>query len=128
MFGEFTYHPFNEPKLTFLVVHILQLLLSPSSTCPWNSLETPQHGHVKAHSLQTSQNGFPGVSSDLVTNPTLLMIAGQTFEGGVSSRPDAEAHGAYAFCALGCLSILGDPHIVIPKYEHTLPPKIALLI
>ncbi|CAG8957238.1 hypothetical protein HYFRA_00009440 [Hymenoscyphus fraxineus] len=40
----------------------------------------------------------------------------QTFEGGFSSRPDAEAHGAYAFCALGCLCIIGDPHVVIPKY------------
>lgn len=40
----------------------------------------------------------------------------QTFEGGISSRPDAEAHGAYAFCALACLCILGEPHIMIPKY------------
>ncbi|TAQ88026.1 hypothetical protein B7494_g3645 [Chlorociboria aeruginascens] len=29
----------------------------------------------------------------------------QTFEGGISAQPDAEAHGGYAFCALGCLSI-----------------------
>jgi len=40
----------------------------------------------------------------------------QTFEGGMSARPDVEAHGAYAFCALACLSILGDPHEIIPKY------------
>ncbi|EPE27026.1 Terpenoid cyclase/Protein prenyltransferase [Glarea lozoyensis ATCC 20868] len=40
----------------------------------------------------------------------------QTFEGGISGRPDAEAHGAYAFCALACLCIIDDPHIVIPKY------------
>ncbi|KAI1004342.1 Protein farnesyltransferase subunit beta [Podosphaera aphanis] len=40
----------------------------------------------------------------------------QTFEGGISARPDAEAHGAYAFCALACLCILDEPHISIPQY------------
>ncbi|KAL3303001.1 protein farnesyltransferase subunit beta [Colletotrichum asianum] len=40
----------------------------------------------------------------------------QTFEGGISGKPDGEAHGAYAFCALGCLSILDTPHRIIPKY------------
>lgn len=40
----------------------------------------------------------------------------QTFEGGISSAPQAEAHGAYAFCALACLSMLGPPHVMIPKY------------
>ncbi|TLD14434.1 uncharacterized protein PgNI_04205 [Pyricularia grisea] len=40
----------------------------------------------------------------------------QTFEGGISGQPDAEAHGAYAFCALGCLSLLGTPSETIPKY------------
>ncbi|KAH6678798.1 prenyltransferase and squalene oxidase [Plectosphaerella plurivora] len=40
----------------------------------------------------------------------------QTYEGGISGRPDAEAHGAYAFCALACLSILDYPHRSIPKY------------
>ncbi|KAJ5596463.1 hypothetical protein N7450_002921 [Penicillium hetheringtonii] len=33
----------------------------------------------------------------------------QTFEGGISGSPGSEAHGAYAFCALACLSILGPP-------------------
>ncbi|KAL8638461.1 MAG: hypothetical protein Q9228_004393 [Teloschistes exilis] len=40
----------------------------------------------------------------------------QTYEGGVSSSPQTEAHGAYAFCALACLSILGPPHDIIPRY------------
>ncbi|PFH57572.1 hypothetical protein XA68_14850 [Ophiocordyceps unilateralis] len=40
----------------------------------------------------------------------------QTYEGGVSAKPGVEAHGAYAFCALGCLSILGSPHQTVPKY------------
>lgn len=30
--------------------------------------------------------------------------------------PGVEAHGAYAFCALGCLSIIDSPHRIIPKY------------
>ncbi len=41
--------------------------------------------------------------------------AGQTFEGGISGKPDAEAHGAYAFCALGCLAILDAPHHIFPR-------------
>ncbi|PHH65998.1 hypothetical protein CDD81_946 [Ophiocordyceps australis] len=40
----------------------------------------------------------------------------QTFEGGVSAKPGVEAHGAYAFCALGCLSILDSPHRSVAKY------------
>ncbi|KAI6245499.1 Protein farnesyltransferase subunit beta [Erysiphe necator] len=40
----------------------------------------------------------------------------QTFEGGISARPDAEAHGAYTFCALACLCMLGEPYKVIPQY------------
>jgi prenyltransferase beta subunit len=48
--------------------------------------------------------------------------AGQTFEGGISAKPDIEAHGAYAFCALACLCILGDPHVIVPKYA-SLPSR-----
>ncbi|KAM0794710.1 CaaX farnesyltransferase beta subunit Ram1 [Usnea florida] len=40
----------------------------------------------------------------------------QTFEGGISGAPQTEAHGAYAFCVLACLCILGPPHKIIPKY------------
>ncbi|KAL8948562.1 MAG: hypothetical protein Q9222_005258 [Ikaeria aurantiellina] len=40
----------------------------------------------------------------------------QTFEGGISGSPQTEAHGAYAFCALACLSILGAPHVMISGY------------
>ena len=40
---------------------------------------------------------------------------GQTFEGGISGQPNAEAHGAYAFCALGCLALLDDPRHTIPR-------------
>jgi protein farnesyltransferase subunit beta len=44
-----------------------------------------------------------------------LMVSGQTFEGGIAARPDAEAHGAYAFLAVASLCILGEPHVTIPK-------------
>ncbi|KJZ71145.1 hypothetical protein HIM_09444 [Hirsutella minnesotensis 3608] len=40
----------------------------------------------------------------------------QTYEGGVSAKPGVEAHGAYVFCALGCLSILDSPHRSVPRY------------
>lgn len=49
--------------------------------------------------------------------PSLIIHRkGQTHEGGVSAKPGIEAHGAYAFCALGCLSILDSPHRSIPRY------------
>jgi protein farnesyltransferase subunit beta len=41
----------------------------------------------------------------------------QTFEGGIgASTAGNEAHGAYAFLALGTLSLLGPPHETISKY------------
>ncbi|KAK5994983.1 Protein farnesyltransferase subunit beta [Cladobotryum mycophilum] len=40
----------------------------------------------------------------------------QTYEGGVSAKPGVEAHGAYAFCALGCLSIIDTPHRSVGRY------------
>ncbi|KAK5119746.1 hypothetical protein LTR85_007322 [Meristemomyces frigidus] len=40
----------------------------------------------------------------------------QTYEGGIAGAPTNEAHGAYAFCALACLSIVDAPHKSIPKY------------
>lgn len=40
----------------------------------------------------------------------------QTYEGGIGGAPTNEAHGAYAFCALACLSIMDAPHISVPKY------------
>lgn len=54
--------------------------------------------------------------TSLLTNLPEWLSRCQTFEGGLSCRPDVEAHGAYAFCVLACLCILGDPHIMIPKY------------
>ncbi|EJT80049.1 farnesyltransferase subunit beta [Gaeumannomyces tritici R3-111a-1] len=54
--------------------------------------------------------------ANLFTNLGDYVRRCQTFEGGISGQPDAEAHGAYAFCALGCLSLLGSPDEMISKY------------
>jgi len=51
---------------------------------------------------------------------TDLVRPGQTFEGGISGSPGVEAHGAYAFCALACLSIIGPPEETIARYEFLL--------
>ncbi|KAJ5438429.1 uncharacterized protein N7458_009427 [Penicillium daleae] len=42
----------------------------------------------------------------------------QSFEGGISGSPGVEAHGAYAFCSLACLSILGPPEETIPRHMN----------
>jgi protein farnesyltransferase subunit beta len=43
----------------------------------------------------------------------------QTYEGGIGATPGDEAHGAYAFLAMGCLSMIDAPHKIIPKYLDT---------
>lgn len=40
----------------------------------------------------------------------------QTYEGGIAASPGNEAHGAYAFCALACLCIIGPPGTTITTY------------
>jgi len=40
----------------------------------------------------------------------------QTYEGGISGTPGNEAHGAYVFCALGCLCLLGPPDKTLRRY------------
>ncbi|KAK7179660.1 hypothetical protein DPSP01_011591 [Paraphaeosphaeria sporulosa] len=40
----------------------------------------------------------------------------QAFDGGISAAPGNEAHGAYAFCGLGALAILGPPKQTLHKY------------
>lgn len=51
---------------------------------------------------------------------------GQTYEGGISDSPDHEAHGAYVFCALACLCIIGEPQEVLPKCVLELLPIFLL--
>ena len=62
-------------------------------------------------------NGSPSVS-ELVSSAkttTNRLIQGQTYEGGIAGSPGTEAHGAYAFCALACLCILGRPRDMLSK-------------
>jgi len=40
----------------------------------------------------------------------------QSFEGGIGAAPNNEAHGAYAFCGLACLSIIGPPQKSVARY------------
>ncbi|KAF4310962.1 Prenyltransferase/squalene oxidase [Botryosphaeria dothidea] len=53
----------------------------------------------------------------------------QTFEGGLGGAPTNEAHGAYAFCGLACLCILGAPfdtlnrHLDLPALTHWLSSR-----
>ncbi|KAI1265346.1 prenyltransferase [Xylariaceae sp. FL1019] len=54
--------------------------------------------------------------ANLFTDLAAYVRRCQTFEGGISARPGAEAHGAYAFCALGCLAVLDAPNRIFPKY------------
>lgn len=46
----------------------------------------------------------------------------QTYEGGIGSAPDNEAHGAYAFCSLACLCLMDAPHKSINKWLNV--PKL----
>lgn len=50
----------------------------------------------------------------------------QTYEGGIGGAPSNEAHGAYAFCALACLSIIEPPSKSIPSTLH-MPSLISWL-
>lgn len=46
----------------------------------------------------------------------MLTETGQTYEGGIAADPGLEAHGAYTFCGLACLCILGEASKMIQKY------------
>ncbi|KAL9603328.1 MAG: hypothetical protein Q9179_002241 [Wetmoreana sp. 5 TL-2023] len=73
-------------------------------------LSLPPDAPARQAGLETFVDGLPEYFSRC-----------QTYEGGISGAPQTEAHGAYAFCALACLSILGAPHEIIPKYRQLLP-------
>lgn len=83
-------------------------------------LELPPNAPARAKGLCTFLDGLPEYLSRCPYRPIpqeamLTLEPGQTFEGGISGAPQTEAHGAYAFCALACLCILGPPHEMIPK-------------
>lgn len=82
----------------------------------WTCLPTRRREHTGGrHSLTACPSGLPDVRRNGSLNMHALILAGQTYEGGISGKPDAEAHGAYAFCALACLCILGEPQEMIPQ-------------
>ncbi|KAK5002708.1 hypothetical protein LTR28_011086 [Elasticomyces elasticus] len=84
---------------------------------------------LSIHSLLNLPISLPECSPAYNTNPstadapaTFLTNLGpwiqscQTYEGGIAGAPSNEAHGAYAFCALACLCIMGPPHHTIPRF------------
>ncbi|QIW98714.1 hypothetical protein AMS68_004232 [Peltaster fructicola] len=66
-------------------------------------LDLPQDAPARQHGLKSFSDGL----SDWIARC-------QTYEGGIGGAPTNEAHGAYAFCALACLSILDAPERSIP--------------
>ncbi|CAG9943834.1 unnamed protein product [Clonostachys rosea f. rosea IK726] len=66
--------------------------------------------------LPTDSAAYSAGHTDLLSGLGEWISRCQTYEGGVSAKPGTEAHGAYAFCALGCLSILDSPHRAVPRY------------
>ncbi|KAM0095095.1 CAAX farnesyltransferase (FTase) subunit beta [Aspergillus fumigatus] len=85
-------------------------------------LALPPEAEARQNGLETFTDGLPEYLSRCKWRPLLSFldvidskIAGQTYEGGISGSPGSEAHGAYAFCALACLCLLGRPEVVVPS-------------
>lgn len=81
--------------------------------------QLPDDAEVRAHGLETFADRLPEHLSnckDAHRGPfSLYCLAnilgvGQSFEGGIAAYPGTEAHGAYAYCVLACLAVLGEPH------------------
>ncbi|KAF2785622.1 terpenoid cyclases/Protein prenyltransferase [Melanomma pulvis-pyrius CBS 109.77] len=110
--GGFTMSPGGEEDIrgAFCALVIMSLLNLPLELPP----DSPARGH--GHSTFLDNLG------DWVSRC-------QTYEGGISAAPGNEAHGAYAFCGLGCLSIMGPPketlnkHLNIPLLIHWLSSR-----
>ncbi|PYH96834.1 beta subunit of farnesyltransferase [Aspergillus ellipticus CBS 707.79] len=67
-------------------------------------LTLPPDAEARKYGLETFTSGL----SDYLARC-------QTFEGGISGSPGSEAHGAYAFCALACLCIIGQPDETVSR-------------
>lgn len=82
-------------------------------------LDLPPDAEVRQAGMESFVDGLPEYLSrcmyDHVADGDTLTRVGQSFEGGISGSPGTEAHGAYAFCALACLCILGQPEDMIPR-------------
>ena len=97
--GGFTMAPGGEEDIrgAFCALVVMSLLNLP--------LDLPPDAPARAHGMTT----FLDKLGDWVSRC-------QNFEGGISAAPGNEAHGAYAFCGLGCLSIMGPPKETLNKY------------
>ncbi|ORY13101.1 terpenoid cyclases/protein prenyltransferase alpha-alpha toroid [Clohesyomyces aquaticus] len=97
--GGFTMSPGGEEDIrgAFCAMVILSLLDLP--------LELPPDAPSRAHGHTSFMDNLGGWVSRC-----------QNYEGGISAAPGNEAHGAYAFCGLGCLSIMGSPTETLNKY------------
>lgn len=86
-------HPYSGAYCSMVIISLLSI-----------PVELPLDAPARKRGLTTFLDGLPEYLGRC-----------QTFEGGISGAPQTEAHGAYAFCALACLCILGPPHKMIPK-------------
>jgi len=99
-------------KSTLLVSAFGRLPISRGAYCAMTiiallnlPLELPQDSPAYINGNETFLTGLPEWVSKC-----------QTFEGGIAGIHNCEAHGAYAFCALACLCIIGPPSVMISKY------------
>lgn len=83
-------------------------------------LELPPDAPARSAGLSHFTSGLPEylarcrLSRDNVGD-TLADVSGQTYEGGFSGSPGTEAHGAYTYCAVACLCIMGHPRTMLNK-------------
>ncbi|KAF1991857.1 terpenoid cyclases/Protein prenyltransferase [Aulographum hederae CBS 113979] len=87
----------EDARGAFCAVIILSLLNLP--------LELPSDSPARVKGDETFLTGLPEWISRC-----------QTYEGGISASPGTEAHGAYTFCALGALCVMGAPYEMINRY------------
>lgn len=81
----------------FCALVIMSLLALP--------MELPDDAPARAHGLTSFMDNLGDWISQC-----------QSFDGGISAAPGNEAHGAYAFCGLGALSIMGPPATTLQKH------------
>lgn len=106
----------NQRRGAYCAMVIIALLDLP--------LELPPDAEARKYGFNTFLDGLPEYLSRC-EDPCVLfffkhavpltMLPGQTYEGGISGSPGTEAHGAYAFCALACLCIAGQPREMFNK-------------
>ncbi|RMD44458.1 hypothetical protein DV735_g611, partial [Chaetothyriales sp. CBS 134920] len=68
-------------------------------------LELPPDAPARSAGLSTFNDGL----GDFIARC-------QTYEGGISASPGLEAHGAYTFCAIASLCLLGNPHATLAEH------------